>query len=94
MLKYFSILFTLLTLVLAGCSFSDPEEVQAQMDQEHAQKIEEQERQQEEEAKKLLAQEAAAAEVLLQKRQLQKKLKPHDLLRLTMRMLWIKLKSY
>ena len=64
MLKYFSILFTLLTLVLAGCSFSDPdpEEVQAQMDQEHAQKIEEQERQQEEEAKKLLAQEAAAAE--------------------------------
>ena len=64
MLKYFSILFTLLTLVLAGCSFSDPdpEEVQAQMDQEHAQKIEEQERQQEEEAEKLLAQEAAAAE--------------------------------
>ena len=64
MLKYFSILFTLLTLVLAGCSFSDPdpEEVQAQMDQEHAQEIEEQERQQEEEAKKLLAQEAAAAE--------------------------------
>ena len=64
MLKYFSILFTLLTLVLAGCSFSDPapEEVQAQMDLEHAQKIEEQERQQEEEAKKLMAQEAAAAE--------------------------------
>ena len=64
MLKYFSILFTVLTLVLAGCSFSDlaPEEVQAQMDLEHAQKIEEQERQQEEEAKKLLAQEAAAAE--------------------------------
>jgi len=64
MLKYFSILFTLLTLVLAGCSFSDPapEEVQAQMDQEHAQKIEEQERLQEEEAKTLLAQEAAAAE--------------------------------
>ena len=64
MLKYFSILFTLLTLVLAGCSFSDPdpEEVQAQMDQEHAQKIEEQEQQQEEEAKKLLEQEAAAEE--------------------------------
>ena len=64
MLKYFSILFTLLTLVLAGCSFSDPdpEEVQAQMDQEHARITEEQERQQEEEAEKLLAQEAAAAE--------------------------------
>ena len=62
MLKYFSILFTVLTLVLAGCSFSDPEEIQAQMDLEHAQKIEEQERQQEEEAKKLMAQEAAAAE--------------------------------
>ena len=64
MLKYFSILFTLLTLVLAGCTFSDPdpEEVQEQMDQEHAQKIEEQERQQEEEAEKLMAQEAAAAE--------------------------------
>jgi len=93
MLKYFSILFTLLTLVLAGCSFSDPdpEEVQAQMDQEHARITEEQERQQEEEAEKLMAQEAA---LLLQKRQLQKKLKPHDLLRLTMRMLWIKLKSY
>jgi len=91
MLKYFSILFTLLTLVLAGCSFSDPdpEEIQAQMDQEHARITEEQERQQEEEAEKLLAQ-----ELLLQKRQLQKKLKPHDLLRLTMRMLWIKLKSY
>ncbi len=69
MLKYFSILFTLLTLVLAGCSFSDPdpEEVQAQMDQEHAQKIEEQERQQEEEAEKLLAQEAAAAEETAEK---------------------------
>ena len=64
MLKYFSILFTLLTLVLAGCTFSDPdpEEVQAQMDQEHARITEEQERQQEEEAEKLLAQEAAAAE--------------------------------
>ena len=64
MLKYFSILFTLLTLVLAGCSFSDPdpEEIQAQMDQEHARITEEQERQQEEEAEKLLAQEAAAAE--------------------------------
>jgi len=64
MLKYFSILFTLLTLVLAGCSFSDPdpEEVQAQMDQEHARITEEQERQQEEEAEKLMAQEAAAAE--------------------------------
>jgi len=64
MLKYFSILFTLLTLVLAGCSFfdPDPEEVQAQMDQEHARITEEQERQQEEEAEKLLAQEAAAAE--------------------------------
>ena len=64
MLKYFSILFTLLTLVLASCSFSDPdpEEVQAQMDQEHARITEEQERQQEEEAEKLLAQEAAAAE--------------------------------
>ena len=64
MLKYFSILFTLLTLVLAGCSFSDPdpEEVQAQMDQEHARITEEQEQQQEEEAEKLLAQEAAAAE--------------------------------
>ena len=64
MLKYFSILFTLLTLVLAGCSFSDPdpEEVQAQMDQEHARITEEQERQQEEEAEELLAQEAAAAE--------------------------------
>ena len=65
MLKYFSILFTLLTLVLAGCSFSDPdpEEIQAQMDQEHARITEEQERQQEEEAEKLLAQETAAAEV-------------------------------
>ena len=64
MLKYFSILFTLLTLVLSGCTFSDPdpEEVQAQMDQEHARITEEQERQQEEEAEKLLAQEAAAAE--------------------------------
>ena len=64
MLKYFSILFTLLTLVLAGCSFSDPdpEEIQAQMDQEHARITEEQERQQEEEAEKLMAQEAAAAE--------------------------------
>ena len=64
MLKYFSILFTLLTLVLAGCSFSDPdpEEVQAQMDLEHARITEEQERQQEEEAEKLMAQEAAAAE--------------------------------
>ncbi len=64
MLKYFSILFTLLTLVLAGCSFSDPdpEEVQAQMDKEHARITEEQERQQEEEAEKLLAQETAAAE--------------------------------
>ena len=64
MLKYFSILFTLLTLVLAGCTFSDPdpEEVQEQMDQEHARITEEQERQQEEEAEKLLAQEAAAAE--------------------------------
>ncbi len=64
MLKYFSILFTLLTLVLAGCSFSDPdpEEVQAQMDQEHARITEEQERQQEEEAENLMAQEAAAAE--------------------------------
>ena len=62
MLKYFSILFTLLTLVLAGCTFSDPEEVQAQMDQEHARITEEQERQQEEEAENLLAQEAAAAE--------------------------------
>ena len=64
MLKYFSILFTLLTLVLAGCTFSDPdpEEIQAQMDQEHARITEEQERQQEEEAEKLLAQEAAAAE--------------------------------
>ena len=64
MLKYFSILFTLLTLVLAGCSFSDPdpEEVQAQMDQEHARITEEQERLQEEEAEKLMAQEAAAAE--------------------------------
>ncbi len=64
MLKYFSILFTLLTLVLAGCSFSDPdpEEIQEQMDQKHAQETEEQERQQEEEAKTLLAQEAAAAE--------------------------------
>ena len=64
MLKYLSILFTLLTLVLAGCTFSDPdpEEVQAQMDQEHARITEEQERQQEEEAEKLLAQEAAAAE--------------------------------
>ncbi|RTZ85622.1 MAG: peptidoglycan-associated lipoprotein [SAR324 cluster bacterium] len=62
MLKYFSILFTLLTLVLAGCTFSDPEEVQAQMDQEHARITEEQERQQEEEAEELLAQEAAAAE--------------------------------
>ena len=64
MLKYFSILITLLTLVLSGCTFSDPdpEEVQAQMDQEHARITEEQERQQEEEAEKLLAQEAAAAE--------------------------------
>ena len=64
MLKYFSILFTLLTLVLSGCTLSDPdpEEVQAQMDQEHARITEEQERQQEEEAEKLLAQEAAAAE--------------------------------
>ena len=64
MLKYFSILFTLLTLVLAGCSFSDPdpEEIQEQMDQEHARITEEQERQQEEEAEELLAQEAAAAE--------------------------------
>ncbi len=64
MLKYFSILFTLLTLVLAGCSFSDPdpEEIQAQMDQEHARITEEQERQQEEEAENLMAQEAAAAE--------------------------------
>ena len=64
MLKYFSILFTLLTLVLSGCTFSDPdpEEVQAQMDQEHARITEEQERQQEEEAEKLLAQEAAVAE--------------------------------
>ena len=62
MLKYFSILFTLLTLVLAGCTFSDPEEVQAQMDQEHARITEEQERQQEEEAEELLAQEAAVAE--------------------------------
>ena len=64
MLKYFSILFTLLTLVLTGCSFSDPdpEEIQAQMDQEHARITEEQERQQEEEAEKLMAQEAAAAE--------------------------------
>ena len=63
MLKYFSILFTLLTLVLAGCTFSDPdpEEVQAQMDQEHARITEEQERQQEEEAEILLAQEAAAS---------------------------------
>ena len=63
MLKYISILFTLLTLVLAGCSFSDPdpEEVQAQMDQEHARITEEQERQQEEEAEILLAQEAAAS---------------------------------
>jgi len=64
MLKYYFILFTLLTLIVAGCSFSDPEpeEVQAQMDQEHARITEEQERQQEEEAEKLLAQEAAAAE--------------------------------
>jgi len=62
MLKYFSILFTLLTLFIAGCSFSDPEEVQAQMDKEHARITEEQERQQEEEAEKLMAQEAAAAE--------------------------------
>jgi len=64
MLKYFSILFTLLTLVLAGCSFSDPdpEEIQEQMDQEHARITEEQERQQEEEAEELIAQEAAAAE--------------------------------
>ena len=54
MLKYYFILFTLLTLIVAGCSFSDPEpeEVQAQMEQE---------RQQEKEAEKLLAQEAAAA---------------------------------
>ena len=64
MLKYYFILFTLLTLIVAGCSFSDPEpeEVQAQMDQEHARITEEQERQQEEETEKLLAQEAAAAE--------------------------------
>ena len=55
MLKYYFILFTLLTLIVAGCSFSDPEpeEVQAQMEQE---------RQQEEEAEKLLVQEAAATE--------------------------------
>ena len=64
MLKYYFILFTLLTLIVAGCSFSDPEpeEVQAQMDQEHARITEEQERQQEEEAEKLLVQEAAATE--------------------------------
>ena len=49
MLKYFTILFALLTLIVAGCTFLDPgpEEIQEQLDMEHAEKIQEQERLQE-----------------------------------------------
>ena len=66
MFKYFIILFAFLTLIVTGCSFSDPEpeEIQEQLDMEHVQKIQEQEHQlkpenvlQYEEAEKLLARE-------------------------------------
>ena len=62
MLKYFTILFALLALVVAGCS----SKTQEQLDMEHALKIEEQELQQEEEAEKLLAQEEEAEKLLAQ----------------------------
>jgi len=62
MLKYFTIIFALLTLVVAGCS----SKTQEQLDMEHALKIEEQELQQEEEAEKLLAQEEEAEKLLAQ----------------------------
>ena len=62
MLKYFTILFALLTLVVAGCS----SKTQEQLDMEHALKIEEQELQQEEEAEKILAQEEEAEKLLAQ----------------------------
>ena len=62
MLKYFTIIFALLTLVVAGCS----SKTQEQLDMEHALQIEEQELQQEEEAEKLLAQEEEAEKLLAQ----------------------------
>ena len=62
MLKYFTILFALLALVVAGCS----SKTQEQLDMEHALKIEEQELQQEEEAEKILAQEEEAEKLLAQ----------------------------
>ena len=45
MFKYFIIIFAFLTPILAGCSFSDtePEEIEEQLDMEHAQMIQEQE---------------------------------------------------
>ena len=55
MFKYFIIIFAFLTPILAGCSFSDTEleEIEEQLDMEHAQEIQEQIQEQETEAQML-----------------------------------------